>query len=242
MKSNKLLIIILFFITINVAQAHTCQELKMLTESSNPNPVNHGIEMTRHEILVHTLEYLKKIIDLKYKMVDTLQKNKKVYGKYVALKEEKEEIDRAITSVEEKIAVLETNFRESLIRLDPKLPEEFLEKVKKTLVKEYKKERNKLEDQREDYFDQKKCVDYDYFEITKKWAPFQNYLQQLEALERSMLLSLETVTKVADLREIPVRDLVDQVMELKSTLWLDSYACDAVFQHLIQLKSMENDL
>ena len=201
-------LLVLLVMNSGLAQDNVCQVLRskptqiVVAHSGTPNPGLH------REIIKKSMEYIQKILDLKFEAAEFIKKNKKVYGIFAAALEARKQLQDEIENNKSDRKSVMKDYHSAIKEINPSLPSKIIERIFKELTKQKdsdikrinKLSRTLLRDQDE--------VDRSYFKALKVWGPFQKHLDWLSEIEKSLLDSLKKLKEIESYRTNSFTQLV----------------------------------
>lgn len=217
MKTNsiKLVILILLLTSQSYASHYSeCLELRNFKPTLVPS-INYSIDpqrpRTHNDIIIDVMNFIKKIVDLKFKMVDYLENNKEIYGEYESLNAQKKEIDSTLNNLKNEKATTISSYDQQIKLISTNLSSRDYRKVYQSLMANRKNDLGIIEDKIVLLEKNKGKVDFDYFKALEKWAPYKEHLERLESLEKSLLDSLQSLAKIESYKIPVIRNVATDI-------------------------------
>ncbi len=219
-----------------VLRHNTAASRISLGDYSTQNP-----EFQKKEIVETLLGQLKEIMELKFKLSDYLEENREVYGQYSALGVRKEELAMSISRYETQRAEVITKYNLAVKSLNPEHRRTILKRILEQLKVDKEQDLGRIDRELHMLYNERSEVDSRFVEVSTIWSPYQEYLGQIQDLERSLLETLEVLRKVEVIEEetkSSVDYLATYLRTSKSPLE-DGYTierdCEALFDQVKKL-------
>lgn len=154
--------------------------------------------------------YTKKILDLKFAAAGFLTENKSVYGEYVRLNEMKEDIEsqKSLTqNLKDEFIEKSDALIISLNNIEESLARRIYQDLSNERSREISRHNIALNNLHKHWLNMKVA----YYRSIAKWAPYENYLAELNKLESSLQ---DTLKRLAEIHQISGGILTDLSQEL----------------------------
>ncbi|MEC7275697.1 MAG: hypothetical protein VXV96_05195 [Bdellovibrionota bacterium] len=156
------------------------------------------------EIIINKImDNLARIIDLKGKVTTYLEENRETYGRYISLKEQKTLLSSRVLRLEEKREKLKSEAQANIARIDSGHSNRKIRKIIEAINASLNSEVYRIDKDLNPAKAQKLDVENEYFEVLSRWAPYKEYLKQLEHLEQNLLKSLAALKEVEEDQSTP---------------------------------------
>ncbi len=162
------------------------------------------------EVLHNALLYTRKILDLKFESHSYFVANRDSYGEYIKYKQMKDDFEAGVEDAEARKKI-KLEATDALIN--------DLAKIEKNLAKKiYGDISNERENEIERYnqiirsltknWDKNK---YWYYQALAVWSPYQNNLENLSSLEKSLMETLKHLADINTASEESLKELVNEI-------------------------------
>ncbi|MCR9204222.1 MAG: hypothetical protein NXH75_06580, partial [Halobacteriovoraceae bacterium] len=161
------------------------------------NPVTIDLtQMKKQTIITKIMDHLSNIIDLKGKVTTFLEENRETYGRYTSLKEQKVLLEDRILRLEADRKELNSEAQKSFASISPGHSNRKIRKIIDAIQEQLNRDLSRIDKTLNPSKDKRIQVEDEYFEVYSRWAPYQEYLSQLENLETNLIKSLKTLKEI----------------------------------------------
>jgi hypothetical protein len=197
----KFIVLIILMSNLSFA-ADSCENLKIFSknlgkEIKEPTEGGELLEK-RFEIIKTSMEYLKKIIDMKFETASFLRDNKELYGRYVSLVESKKDLKLQLNRLLDARNSSASDYVHRLNELDPQMPRYVMLNAHRDLTRYKNQETSNLDHGIRNVLCRLNKMEDEYYRMLARWAPYRDRLTQLQKLEGSLAESLEKLYEIED--------------------------------------------
>lgn len=215
--------------------------------------IDYGNDLQKKKIVETILGQLKQIMELKFKLADYLEENRAIYGEFAALKVRKEELAITVKRYEEQRAEVIDKYNVAVKSLNPEHRRTILKRILEQLKIDKVQDLGRIDGELAHRYAERADVEARYVEVSTQWSPYQEYLGQIQALEQSLLETLESLKKVEVIEE-GTKSSVDHLagyLRASKSPFSEDYSiekdCEALFDHVRRIYngrvlSMTNNL
>ncbi len=150
----------------------------------------------KQAIIIKIMDHLSSIIDFKGQVTTFLEENREIYGQYASLKEQKVLLESRILRLERERKEVKSEAQRNTALISSDHGNREIQRIIDAIKEQLNEDLARIDQTLNRSKEKRIQVEDDYFEVYSQWAPFQEYLLQLENLEANLMKSLKTLKEI----------------------------------------------